>query len=71
MGHRQLESIQRPNATVEAVLWSFLTHDDDVANTCTVRHNQAMAAFVHDDKKNEEWLWKPRDGQPTIAKQQA
>jgi hypothetical protein len=54
MGHRQLESIQRPNATVEVVLLSCLTHDDDVASTCTVRHNQAMAAFVHDDKKNEE-----------------
>ena len=51
-----VESIQRPNATVEAVLLSCLTHDDDMTSTCTLRHNQAMAAFVHHDQKSEEWL---------------
>ena len=58
-----VESIQRPNATVAAVLLSSLTHNEDSAGTWTVTRNHAITAFVHDDKKSEEGLWKARNGQ--------
>ena len=42
---------------------SCLTHNEDSAGTWTVTRNLAITAFVHDDKKSEEGLWKARNGQ--------
>lgn len=42
---------------------SSLTHNEDSAGTWTVTRNHAITAFVHDDKKSEEGLWKARNGQ--------
>ena len=66
-----VESIQCPNTTVATVQLSSLTHNEDSAGTWTGTRNQAIAAFVYDDKKRDEGLWKARNGQARMAKEQA